>query len=109
MPDATKALNAFTLRLTSSCVAREGVQEVAVVLHLLAIGVRERTHLVRQWRRTAGSSRGQQREPNGSARTATGRARRRIGGQVVQGLARCIREHGHRLPIDGDGGRLNHG
>src|SRR5260221_6265010 len=56
VPGAAKALNAFTLCLASSRVAREGVQEVAIVLHLLAIGVREHTQLVRQWRRIAGST-----------------------------------------------------
>ncbi len=31
MPGAAKALNVFTLRLTSSSISREAVQEVAVV------------------------------------------------------------------------------
>jgi len=55
IPCAAKALNPFTMSLTSSSVSREGVQEVAVVLNLLAIGVREHTQLVRE-RRSTGES-----------------------------------------------------
>jgi hypothetical protein len=46
MPGATKGYNSLTMCLTSSTVSGEGVQEVAVVLNLLAISIREHSQLV---------------------------------------------------------------
>src|SRR5258706_2810931 len=93
VPGAAKAYIPLTMYLTSSTVSHEGVQEVAIILSLLAICIREHSQLVGERRSTGGSACGQQREPKCGALTGTGRARRRIGGQVVQGLARSIREH----------------
>jgi hypothetical protein len=54
VPGAAKAYNAFTMSLTGSTVSYEGVQEVAVVLNLLTIRIREHTQLVRQRRSRLG-------------------------------------------------------
>src|SRR5258706_10361032 len=77
VPGAAKAYNPLTMRLTSGTVSHEGIQEVAVVLNLLAICIREHSQLVRERRSTGGSVCGQQREPKCGALTGTGCARRR--------------------------------
>src|SRR5579875_3459775 len=106
-PDAAKSL---TIGLTGGSIAGIGIEEVAVILYLIAVGRIHHRKLARQGRGAGwGCGTGyKQRRP--LLRTASGTygLRRGIGLKVIEREPCCVGQHRHTLPLHRNGRSLNH-
>src|SRR5579875_3036663 len=106
-PDAAKSL---TIGLTGGSIAGIGIEEVAVILYLIAVGRIHHRKLARQGRGAGwGCGTGyKQRRPLLRAASGTYGLRWGVGLKVIEREPCCIGQHRHTLTLHCNGRGFNH-
>ena len=102
-PDVAEAL---AVHLSSSRIARIGIQGMAVIRDLAAVGIVHQTE--RTWKHARDAGHGGTQDWGPCARaTPAANGGRRIRGAIVEGHSLRIRKHRQRLAAHGQGRGLN--